>query len=89
VIIQASNIFTKLSAEGVEAANRYAATTRALAGAIRDPATRPRRVSELELETEQLRVIHERKNRIIEDFDDFLGQANAAYKEKDGGTEQG
>ena len=88
VIIQASSIFTELSAEGVEAANHYATTTRSLAEAIRDPATRPRRVSELELEKKQLQPIYERKNRLIEDFRAFIDRANAAYEEKGGEIEQ-
>jgi hypothetical protein len=82
VVIQASSIFTKLSVEGVEAANSYAAATRVPTEAIRDPVARPRRVSELEPEKEQLHVIYERKNRIIDDFNAFIRRAEPAYEER-------
>ena len=88
VIIQGANIFTELSAEVVEAANRYTVATQALTAAIENPATRPRRVSELELERDRLQPVYERKNRICEVFRTFIDRAKAAYEEKGDEIEQ-
>ena len=81
--MQGAPITTDLSAEAVEAANELADATKALAEAIRNPATRPRETFEREREIDRLKPIHEHKNRAFEDFSAFMERVKAAYEQQE------
>ncbi len=84
VFVQGAPITTDLSAEAVETANELAAATNALAEAIRNPATRPRKTFELEREIDRLKPIYERKKRAFDDFSALVERVKAAYEQKGG-----
>jgi hypothetical protein len=84
VVTQGSYVGTDLANEVTEAANQYATANRALAEAVRNSGTRPRRIYELERDVEQLRPIYKRKKALHEEFSAFLDRATSAY-EREGG----
>jgi hypothetical protein len=84
MLVQGAPIATGLIAEAVEAAKQLTAATKALTEATRNPATRPRKTFELERECDRLKPIHERKNRVFDDFSAFMDRTKTAYEQKGG-----
>jgi hypothetical protein len=73
-----------LSVDVTGTANQLAAANQALAEAIRNPNTRPRKLFELEREVERLKPVYDRKNQLIEELSAFMDRAKLAYKREGG-----
>jgi hypothetical protein len=84
MLLQGLRISKDLKEETEAAGNTFAAATRALTEAIKNPTTRPRKVFELERERDRLKPTYERKNRMSEEFSAFIDRAKAAYKQRGG-----
>lgn len=87
VFVQGANISTALSQEAVEAANHAERVTRALAEAIRNPATPATRIHELETERPRARAIYEHRNKAFEEFVEFLDAVSEAREQRAGEPE--
>lgn len=83
VFVQGANIFTALSEEAIEAANRAAAAKNALADAIRNPATPARRLQELEAEEAHASEIHEARLATYQELNDLLERIKALLPEQE------
>jgi len=83
VFVQGARIGTALSEESVTASNRAASVTRALAEAIRNPATPALRIDELEKERANATRLHEHRSKAFEEFTAFLDRVNAARQQRE------
>ena len=83
VFVHGANIFTALSEEVVEAADRAASAKYALADAIRNPATPARRLQELETEEARASRVYEARLAASRELDDFLKRVRALLPEED------
>jgi hypothetical protein len=81
VFVQGARIATALSEESVLASNRAASVTRALAEAIRNPATPALRIDELEKERASATDLHEHRSKAFDEFAAFLDRVNAARQQ--------
>lgn len=72
IFTQGARIFTTISNEVVEGTNRAAAAKRALAAAIRDASTPPRRLRELEEEEAHASRVHKARAAASNELDEFL-----------------
>jgi hypothetical protein len=86
VFVQGARIATALSEESVVASNRAASVTRALAEAIRNPATPALRIDELEKERASASELSEHRSKVFEEFTAFLDRVNAARQQREGDT---
>jgi hypothetical protein len=77
VFVQGANIFTAISEELVEAANRNVSAKNALAEAIRNPATPARRLQELETQEAHASAVYEARLAASEELNEFLERVNA------------
>lgn len=72
IFTQGARIFTTINSEIVEGANQAAAAKRALAAAITDPGTPPRRLRELEQEEARASRVHKARAAASNELDEFL-----------------
>jgi hypothetical protein len=83
IFTQGSRIFTTINDEVVEATNRAAAAKRALAAAITDATTLPRRLQELEAEEVRASRVHKARMEASTRLDDFLRRIQAMLSARD------
>ena len=81
VFVQGAKIATALSEESVLASNRAASVTRALAEAIRNPATPALRLDELEKERASATELHEHRSKVFDEFAAFLDRVTEARQQ--------
>jgi len=86
VFVQGARIATALSEESVLASNGAASVTRALAEAIRNPATPALRIDELEKERASALKLHEHRSKVFDEFAAFLDRVNATRQQREGDT---
>ncbi len=83
VYVQGANIFVAFNEEVIEAANRAASAKNALADAIRNPTTPPRRLQELEEEEARASGVYEARITASRELDDFLQRVKILLPEHD------
>ncbi len=83
VFVHGANIFTTINEEVIEGAQRTTVAKNALAAAIRNPATPPRRLHELEAEEARASEVHGARMAASKELSDFLDRDKALLPEQD------
>ena len=83
VFVHGANIFTTISDEVIEGTQLATAAKNALAAAIRNPATPPRRLHELDVEEKRASEVYEARTAASQQLNDFLGRVKNLLPEQE------